>query len=145
MRTVQHVLDMEPRFVFAHIVLGSILIANGRYDDAIATMERCATLSGRGGLPLSLLAHAYGKVGRTEEFARVFGELEATAAGRFLSPLHLSLALAGAGRIDEAIAHLDAALEQRDSFFASIHFAPLCDPLRGHPGFGAALKRIGAA
>jgi TolB-like protein/tetratricopeptide (TPR) repeat protein len=144
-RVLTNVLEMDPRFVFAHIVLAGVLAMTERLDDAVVTAERGAMLSGREGLSLGMLAYAYGRAGRVADVDRVLEEIERGAPGRWVSPLHLAMGHLGAGRVEEALDRLEDGVRARESFFPSTHFDSLFDPVRGSERFQALLRAMNLA
>ncbi len=141
-RVLATVTTMDPRFVFAQNVLGSIWAATRRETEAIDVLERAVALSGREGLSLAFLAFGYGQAGRVDDVNRVVAELETARADGQASAYHLALAHVGAGRTRETLDWLEEAVAQRDSFFATTHFSFVFDGLREEPRFEALLREM---
>jgi serine/threonine-protein kinase len=141
-RVLTNVLEMDPRFVFAHTVLAGVLSMRELHGDAVATAERGAMLSGREGLPLSILAYVYARAGRVADADRVLQEIERGAPGRWVSPFHLAMGHLGAGRLEKTFDLLEAGVQARESFFPSMYFDPMLDPLRGSERFRALLRAM---
>jgi serine/threonine protein kinase/tetratricopeptide (TPR) repeat protein len=134
-RILSNVLEMEPRFVFAHNVLGLVLATTGQADEAIEVLERGAALSNRESLTLAFLGLAYGLAGRIADADRVIAELEEARAHRHVPHMHFALVHLGAGRYDDTLDQLGKAVAQRESFFASSRSSRAFDVLRGEPRF----------
>ncbi len=141
-RVLENVLEMDPRFVFAHAVLTGVLSTRGRHEEAVATAERGARLSGRDGLSLALLGYAYGAAGRIADADSVIAEIRESSPERYVSPFHVALVHLGAGRHDIAIEHLESSVDARESFFPSMYFDLIFESLRPVPEFRALLKRM---
>jgi tetratricopeptide (TPR) repeat protein len=133
---------MDPRFVFAHSVLAGVLSTRGRHEEALATAERGARLSGRDGLSLALLGYTYGAAGRLGDADAVIAEIEQGAPERYVSPFQIALVHVGARRHETAIEYLESSLAARESFFPSMHFDLIFEGLRPMPQFRALLKRM---
>jgi len=142
-RILTTVTGMDPRFVFAQNVQGAMMAIRGAAATGVEILERAVALTGREGLALAFLGFAYGRAGRVDEADAVVRELEAARGERHVSPYHLSLPLAGAGRAGEALDRLEEAVKGRESFFASTHFSRMFDGVRDDPRFTALVRTMG--
>lgn len=140
-RILVNVLDMDPHFVFTHTILATEYALTGRFEAAVATAERGATLSGREGLSLAILGYVYGRAGRGDDAERVLEEIAQGKKG-YVSPFHLAIPEIGLGRKSAALSSLERSLDARESFFGTMHFDPSFDPIRGDPGFERLLARM---
>ena len=69
------------------LFLGTAHGRTSRYDDAIAVLERAASVGGRTPMQLSVLGWAYGEAGRSEDARRILGELQAKSEEAYVSPI----------------------------------------------------------
>jgi serine/threonine protein kinase/tetratricopeptide (TPR) repeat protein len=142
-RILTTVTGMDPRFVFAQNVQGAMMTIQGAAAAGVEILERAVALSGREGLALAFLGFAYGRAGRADDADAVVRELETARSGRYVSPYHVALPLAGAGRCGEALDRLEEAVDGRESFFASTHFSLLFDGVRDDSRFADLVERMG--
>jgi hypothetical protein len=84
----------------------------------------------------------YGVAGRTGDADTVIAEIGRGAGGRYVSPFHIALVHLGARRFASALEHLERSVAMRESFFCTMHFDPLFDPVRGDSAFQALLARM---
>jgi tetratricopeptide (TPR) repeat protein len=145
----QHTIAMDPTFPLAHEYFSGLLIAMGRYEQAIQEKEQSELLGGLSPKEATAEADASLKAFRTSGprgywqgiLKMVLQKQERGEA----SPASDMVALyALAGDKDKAFAWLDKAYDERDG--ASITLLK-CDPyfksLRGDPRFSAMLRRMG--
>ncbi len=120
----------------AHYVLGETLARMGRYDEAIATHEKLATI-----FPLwsSALALTYARAGRTEDARRILRHIEAQPPSSFgaagLARIHAVL-----GNRDEALHWLE--YEPAHAWVAWAVAGDGFDAFRGDPRFEAVMRRM---
>jgi TolB-like protein/DNA-binding winged helix-turn-helix (wHTH) protein/Tfp pilus assembly protein PilF len=121
--------------------LGFAQIGAEHFDEAIATLEKAASLSGRSSAVLGVLIRAYARGGRRAEALRVLDELHHrrqkgyVPAGAFLN------AYLGLGDTEKAFEWLGRAAEERSNITQWLKVHPFFDPLRGDPRFAEFLRR----
>lgn len=135
--------EMDPTFPPAYYILAWALLESGSTEDAVAAARTAAELTGntaarRGGLGCALAA-----AGRRDEAEAILAELEARRNTEYVSAGDIALLHSYLGRIDDAFAWLDVAIEERSAWLAYLDTDPIWDRLRPDPRFDAALRRIG--
>jgi len=135
-------LELKEDFGTAHYFLGQVHIAMGRYDEAIASLERAVTLQGGSAETEAVLATAHALAYHRPEAERMLGELEQRARASYVSPALLAQIHLGLGNVDAALERLEeaAALRAADVVWLKIH--PIYDTVRGHPRFRALLTQL---
>ncbi len=136
------VLDMDPRFVRAHLSAGRSFLHQNLYADAIAMFEKARELMPSSPVPLALLAHAYNVSGERAEADRLREALARCARTCYvpsylLARAHLSF------DPDQVFAFLEKALDERDPRMPHIGVFPIWDSVRDDPRFSALLERMG--
>ena len=91
----QTALEVDPQFPFALSVAAQAHAALKEYPQAVAALEHAVTSSDRGPKYVYSLGVLYSTVGRTDEAHRLFDELEASAARRYIPPRYLRRVAAG--------------------------------------------------
>ena len=110
----QTTIDMDPGFYPAHIFLGLSYQQMGRVDEAVASLERATSLSGRSTMTVAALAGALAGGGRAQDAANLLRELEdAAARGRYVSGAWVAAVFAALGDTDRALSALDQARKDR--------------------------------
>lgn len=127
------VLDLDPHYALAHLLLGRVRLATGRPDQGIEAYRAAIRLGGETPAALGLLAHGLAGAGEREEASRVADALAAGAPQRPGSPYHSAIALLGLGERERALAELQRAHQQRDPSLVLLGVDPILDPLRGDP------------
>jgi serine/threonine-protein kinase len=136
-------LDMEPRFVTAHWVMGRAFEFSGRFAEAITEFQSGLAVEPGSTMLRAALARAYALSGARARAESLLRELRAGASPRYVSPLDLALVHAALGHTDQAFASLDQAVRQRANLLSYLKVDPAYDSLRGDPRFGELLRRLG--
>jgi TolB-like protein/DNA-binding winged helix-turn-helix (wHTH) protein/Flp pilus assembly protein TadD len=141
----QKIVDLEPNYHWAHNFLGRAYIKKGRYQEAIAELEKSLAIGGgNDAADLGVLAHAYAKAGRKEDALKIIRELEGRAAKRQRPmPYPLAIAYTGLGDKEKAFARLEMGYEQRGGALFAVNSEPLLEDLREDPRFQDLMRRIG--
>lgn len=129
-------------FALADFGFGRIFSAQGRHDEAIAALEKAVAADRNSGW-LVELARAYSAAGRRDDSARVLAELtDRQRAGESFSLDNLAYIAAAEGRVDDAFAILNQAVDQRLVNVLWIAVDPRVDSLRADPRFEQLLTRM---
>jgi len=135
-------LQFDANFMFAHWILGGLcLLPMGRYDEAIAELQKATALSGNVAHPRGLLGYAYAKVGRKEDALRVLGELEELSRQRYVSPVSRAFVYGGL-RDERMFEALEQAYQQRCSSLVWAKVFPHWDDMQAQPPFQDLLRRM---
>jgi serine/threonine-protein kinase len=119
------------------------LMALGRHEEAVASLEKVAALTKRKQSHyLGLLGGAYAAAGHREKALAVAAELEDMAARQYVAPFHLAFLHIPLGNLDEAIACLERACADRNALTWWVRTGQFYDPIRSHPKFPALLAKI---
>jgi TolB-like protein/DNA-binding winged helix-turn-helix (wHTH) protein/Flp pilus assembly protein TadD len=132
---IRRTLDLYPGHPLALSWLGTIYVAQGRYDEAIDAFA--------GGGDDGALGHALAVAGRREEALAVLARLEQRARERYVAPFSLALIQVGLADRDAALATLERGLALRDPAMSGLGVDARFAPLAGDPRFEAVLERIG--
>src|SRR5262249_36212565 len=102
-----HAVEVVPNNVFAHMMLGNVLLAQNQYDQATVELTEAVRESNGAAMPLGELGAA---LVRQKRFAEAVDPLQRSiAADPKVATVHLNLAnaLSKTGRAAEAFPHLD--------------------------------------
>jgi tetratricopeptide (TPR) repeat protein len=136
-------LELEPQFAPAQSILGQIYEQMGRYEEAIAAIEKARILTQEHPATLAALAHALASGGRTQEALALAHQLTERSRHQHISPFWLALAYEGVGEKAAALDLLEKAYEQHDVILVWLATEPRVDSLRAEPRFIEILRRIG--
>jgi serine/threonine-protein kinase len=136
--------ELDPAFPWVYWRLGSVYLALGRLDESIEAYRTVVRMTD-GGVGLGYEGVALARAGRMEEANAVLARIEQLGATRYVSPLEYALVYGALGRIDDALASLERAYEDRVSDFARVKLLHWPDAVREHPRFIALLRKLGVA
>ncbi|MDT7807761.1 MAG: hypothetical protein QOJ70_1574 [Acidobacteriota bacterium] len=140
---LRETLEMDERFVRAHIVRGTALEQMGKYEEAAAAFERAAELSGRNPFALSGLAHVYALAGKRRAAREILKHFEDASRERYVSGYNRAVVHIGLGEKEKAIAALEQGVPSRDVRLVWLDVNPRFDSLRDEPRFTDLLRIVG--
>ena len=134
-------LDINPQADLVWQQLGEAYLLKGRSADAVAAFRKAAMLSGV--RDSAELAYALAVTGDRAAAERIVRDIIASSNVRYLPPVHIAMAYAGLGQVDEAFRWLDRAYNERASFMAGVKMTPAFAPLHGDPRWRTLLAKMG--
>jgi serine/threonine-protein kinase len=136
-------LHIDPNAPYPLWLITLSLMALGRNDEAVASLEKVAALTKRKQSHyLGLLGGAYAAAGNREKALAVAAELEDLASREYVAPFHLAFLHIPLGNADEAVSCLEKACADRNALTWWVRNGAFYDPIRSHPGFPALLAKI---
>jgi tetratricopeptide (TPR) repeat protein len=133
---------MDGNFYFARYNLGMALELKGMFPDALAEYEKAISFSDDP-LPLALLGHLYGKLGRKNETLGIIQRLAELEKQKWVSPYCFAMIHLGLGEKKQALDRLEQSYLERDGYTLElIRVDPLLTPLHGEPRFEALAEKI---
>jgi tetratricopeptide (TPR) repeat protein len=135
----QKALEMHRNYPLLHVYLTTAYLGKRMYPEAVSELQKRLALSGAGPQDMALLAHIYGRMGRTREARALLSQVlsHGSTAAYFIA-----IAYVGLGEPDEAFKWLEKSLDQRVGPFNELNMDPIFDPLRSDPRFGELLRRM---
>ena len=122
--------------------MGRVLCLMGRYDEAIAMLEKARVLGGAVPNILSALGQTLALSGRVAEARDYVDELHALSKTRCIPRVCFAILFLGLGDNKTALTYLDEACERREMSLTGLKVHPIYDPLRSEPRFNRLLQRI---
>lgn len=142
-RESRSLLAVHPDSALARWYVGFALIGKGNPEEAIAELQKTASMMHRSPGSLELLATAYGYAGRRREALRLINELKLrreqsyVPAGAFINPY---LALRD---YNEAFAWFERAYAEQSNILQFLKVHPFFDTVRDDPRFQDLVRRVG--
>jgi len=133
---------LAPDYGLPHLGLGMAYAGKGQYTDAIAHLTN-ATQMKCGSLLHGQMGYCYAMAGRRDEAQREIGTLRARSESTYVSPISFAAIYAGLGDHEQALMHLDRAVEARDTSLPVQLLSSEFDALRNHPRLDDLRSRIG--
>ncbi len=136
-RKYREALELEPSFAVARYKLMEMYQGLGRYEEALAELERVGPEQEKVAARIRTALSVRGYKGYLEtkkSFSEEVGGWD---------PYYDATALAGVGRIDEAFDELEQGFRQGNWYLIRTAVSPHMDPLRDDPRYADLVKRLG--
>jgi tetratricopeptide (TPR) repeat protein len=142
---LQHTLvsQLAPDYGLPYFGLGLALSGKGMYEDAIAHFTNANQLKCRS-LLRGQLGYCYAMSGRREEALAEIAALTERSSS-FVSPMSFAAIYCGLGDTEQALLHLERALEAHDTSLPVNLLNPEFDTLRNEPRFQSLRQRLGVS
>jgi len=134
-------IEMDPRFYFAHWVLGTTLQLKGQLTEAVTEYSKAVELNDDPSV-LALLGQAYARAGQRDEAQKILVRLTEEAKSRYVQAYSFVLMYLALGDKERAVDEMERAYRERDANVAQIRTDPMLDDLRGYPRFEVLVKQI---
>jgi len=142
----QHMLvcQLAPDYGLPYFGLGLAYVGKGMFEDAIAHFTNANQLKCRW-LLRGHLGYCYAMTGRRAEALQEMAALTESSGAQYISPANFAAIAAGLGDKDQALQHLEKALDDGDSSLPVRLLNPEFDALREEPRFQALRQKLGLA
>ncbi len=124
LQQLRYVISIEPNYAEAHFGLCDYYIYHKNYEEALASAENALALSGRRPIILSTIGFIKAKLGDIRAAEQILEEIrnsDQTSGSTKFAQSNICLAL---NRIDEAIALVSEAIDERDGMAIYINMDP---------------------
>jgi Flp pilus assembly protein TadD len=135
-------LELDPHYPVAHLNLGLVHAAQGKYPEAIAAFERALSLDPGSAELTALLGYALARSGKRAQATALLAELQAKSSREFVQPFAIGLVHLGLGDHDAAVDSLERGYLERSWMTVLIKVNPELDALRGNSRFEALVRRL---
>ena len=132
-------LEMDNEYVWANRLLGGALLASGRRNEALRTLERVVDSQPRDPISLAWLAYARTVTGDRVHALDLLDHLERLSTERYVSPYHLAIVHFGLGDVEATCKALRQAEQDRDPMLANLNVDPRLSELRQRPDLAMAI------
>ena len=133
-------LELDPRHLLAREILAGAYWKKGDFDRHMAENIKHAESFGVPPQVLEPVKQAYATGGRAG--VTRYALQHATSQPRPAPPLQMAILHADVGELDEALRHLDLAIDSRDPCLVQMAVGPQFDSFRGDPRFRECLARM---
>jgi Flp pilus assembly protein TadD len=137
------ILEVDSEYPLGLRLLGSSLVAEGRFMEAIEPYERLARAAPDNSLYAGWLAHVYGRAGRLQQAREILTRLSMSKSARDVAAANIAIGYIGIGDHDAALSWLEQAYADHSQALTYLKIDPLYDPLRTHPRFTALVQAVG--
>jgi TolB-like protein/Tfp pilus assembly protein PilF len=138
----QRAIALDARFspAYAYLALGYEKL--GRFDAAIATLEKGRQIEDSS-VMLEMLGGAYASAGRPADARRVLDDLQTQVHERYICPFEIATVYAGLGDRKQTLEWLKKGVEQRADCMPWMNMDPKLDQLRQSPEFKEIERQVG--
>jgi len=140
-KSAKQAMELDPGYPWNYGALGLSLVALGKADEAVTTLEKLVSL-----VPVPLtkaqLAYAYAAAGERLKAEAVLKELEDLSTQRFVPPTQLAFIRLSLGQKERALELFEHAVAERDSLCLRMKVEPGYDSVRNDPRFQTMLKKV---
>ncbi len=143
MRPLLQAIEIDPDFALAHAWLAGAYLEKGMLEKAVAECRKAESLARGGTYTISWLGHSLAVNGQTAEAREIAERLISESRERYVSSYHIAVVYAGLKDGTTTMHWLEKAFEERDNWLVWLGVHPAFDSVRGLPGFGELLKRVG--
>jgi TolB-like protein/Tfp pilus assembly protein PilF len=143
LRLYQQLSQLDPVFWKAYSALGRVLSLLGRFDEAIASLERARALAGDVPSVLAATGQTLAAAGFKWEARALLDQLQQIQKRQWVASSCFAIIHIGLGDYESALTHLETACDKREQTVSCMKVHPLYDPLRSDPRFQRLLERIG--
>ena len=133
---------MDPNFPIALTIAAASYEQQGKYEQAIAELQRAETVSGRSTEALAALGHVLAVAGKRDEALKTLNELTRLSGGQYVSPLDLALLYAGLQDKERTLEQLEHAADDRVGWLINLGVEPRFQLLRSEPRYMELLRRM---
>ena len=138
----QNLIKLYPNYAPGHTTMGSVLIRQKKYAEALAEMETAAQIV-RNGQTLSSLGYARALTGDVDGAESVIAEMRSLFDQRKVLGREIALVYVGLSRFDEAFEWFEVDFKNRSTELPSIVSIPDLEPIRKDPRFADLVSRMG--
>jgi eukaryotic-like serine/threonine-protein kinase len=139
---LRKVIESDPDFWVAYWHYSLNLLAEKKWEEAIATLHKLVELTAGSALALSFLGFAYGSAGMKDEANKILERLDGLAKERYVGFLLRATVWQGLGEKNNAIENTEKAYLEREPLLATIKASPLFDSYRLEPRYQELLKKM---
>jgi DNA-binding winged helix-turn-helix (wHTH) protein/TolB-like protein/tetratricopeptide (TPR) repeat protein len=136
-------LDIDPKFVRAHLCMGEAYEQEGDLNHAAQEFLQGKILGGDTPDVISALKEATARAGYVGYFRQRLAQLVEKAKTSYVSPYDLADTYLRLGEKDEAMKWLNTAYEERSPYLINLQIEPRLDTLRADPRFQDLVGRVG--
>jgi TolB-like protein/DNA-binding winged helix-turn-helix (wHTH) protein/Tfp pilus assembly protein PilF len=137
----EHVLQMDPNFTGAYLMLAAGYELQGKWSQAISALENV-----KAAYPHAYfagIAYINAMSANTSQAQRSLAELIEFSRNNYVSPLDFATYYAAIGNRDKAFEYLDEAYRKHDTWLVTLEVNPGLDKLRSEPRFRELEHRVG--
>jgi TolB-like protein/Flp pilus assembly protein TadD len=135
-------IELDDCFYLAHTFLAAVFSQQGKFEEALASLQKAHKHVPEDTRILGWLAHVNAKLGRKKKAANITEELEQRSRSGYVCPLDLARAHLGMDNNNQTLTYLEKAVERHCGRLISAVVDPAYDSVRADPRFKALRLRM---
>ncbi len=139
---LKQAIEMDPSFPVGQWYLGLAYEQQGEFQKAIAQFQNCVRITAGRPSMLALLGHAYAAANRKSEAKVVLKQLSEIEKEKYVPSYPVATIYTALGDKEQAMARLERAYNERDSWMDYLGLDPRLDSLRSDTRFATLLRRM---
>ncbi len=140
---IRRAVEMEPNSALVRLWLSLPLIAQKRYDDALAELKKARELAPAMPEAIAFSGYVSALAGRAADADAARRDLDALAKERYVGGFSYAILTLGQKKTDESLDWLEKAVADGGGRLAYLGVERGFDPLRGKPRFAEIVRRLG--
>jgi Tfp pilus assembly protein PilF len=140
---LQKTLELDPDYYLGHNFLATGYIEKKMFPEAAAEARKAIDVSPTATYPMSLLAYALAKEGKTAEARAVVEDLVRVSNQRYVPGSSIANAFNGLGDREKALDWLERGFQEHDVRLIFLKVDPKWNNLRSEPRFQDLMRRVG--
>ena len=142
-KNLQAAIQMNPKFMLAHIWMGRTYQVKKMYPEAIAEYKKALEISMNWPIALSVLGNVYGVSGDRVNGEKILDTLAALSSKKFVTSYGVATVYTGLGKKDKAFEWLNKAYEERSNWLVWLKADPRWAPLKDDKRYTELVNKIG--
>jgi TolB-like protein/Tfp pilus assembly protein PilF len=142
-KKLQAALQMNPRFLMAHIWMGRTYQVKKMYPEAIGEYKKALELSMNWPVALSVLGNVYGMSGDKANAQKILDTLAQLSSKKFVTSYGVATVYTGLGEKDKAFEWLNKAYDERSNWLVWLKADPRWTPLKTDKRYIELVNKVG--
>src|SRR5258707_3581022 len=143
LRHYQSALELDPRFVWAHMYMAQALEQKGKFKEAVRKFETTIQLAGGTNCVKAMKAHAHAVAGDKSSAREILHELKGAPPHQCMPSFDIAATYAALGESSQMVVWLNRACDEGNMKLFTLTQDPRFDPLRHCSEFKEIVERTG--
>src|SRR5579863_706993 len=142
-RHYQSALELDPKFIWAHMYMAQALEQKGNLKEALCEFETTNRLAGGNNCVKAMKAHAHAVAGDTSSAREILNELKNAPSHQCMPSYDIAATYAALGESKRMASWLNRACRERNMKLFTLTQDPRFDPLRHSSEFRQIVEQVG--
>jgi tetratricopeptide (TPR) repeat protein len=142
-QSLKSTIELNPRFLAAHLWLGRTYQAMKKYDEALEEYQVAQTIFPNWVPIVAGMGNIYGIAGQKAEAEKTLDSLHQMSSKKYVTPYGVALVYAGLGETDKVFEYLEKAYDDRSNWLIWLNLDPRWDSVRSDKRFIELVRKVG--